>query len=100
MKKATSLVLAGLAAAWALLAAEARGGPSADTPVVASSPSPAAGRPAVRGGRPVHRPMASAGPVTAVKAIPENHTQVEVVSVDTEAATMTFTDVEGETNTW
>ena len=30
----------------------------------------------------------------------DNHTHVQVVSVDTKAGTMTFNDVEGETNTW
>jgi hypothetical protein len=31
---------------------------------------------------------------------PYNHTQVQVVSVDVKEGTMTFNDIEGETNTW
>lgn len=46
------------------------------------------------------RPRPSVSPPAASTAPPENHTQVRVISVDTEAGTMTFTDVEGETSTW
>jgi hypothetical protein len=82
------------------LAAETPQTPPVDAQVAAPSPSPSpspALGPAER--RRAERERAGA-PRKPVAAPRDNHTQVNVVSVDTDAATLTFTDVEGEQSTW
>jgi hypothetical protein len=62
----------------------------------APSPSPSPSSP--RSARPIHvRPAVSPKPVAVD---PYNRTPVQVISVDTTAATMTFRDIEAETQTW
>jgi hypothetical protein len=95
-----------LAASASVHVSEAAGARAADAPVAAPSASPSASAspspspsPGAGGRAQNMRQRRMASPeVAAVPA--ENHTQVRVTSVDVQRGTLTFMDVEGETNTW